>query len=470
MAAAYRRHGDLGGAAQELLDTNSAGADLTLAEVEGVFRELVTRRGPAQKLDLLVQILRRTSALEAKYFVKILTGELRIGLHEGLVEEALARAYGRPLPEIQRANMLTGDIGETLRLAAAGKLAEARPRLFHPVGFVLANAAESTEELVATFPGGAMVEDKYDGIRAQVHKSAGKVKMFSRTLDEITEFPELVPPVLSLPGDFILDGEIIGWRDGRPLAFTELQRRLGRKHADLFLPLELPVSLLVFDLLWLDGELLFDTRWAERRERLQRLMERAQAPRVQLSASAAASSEGDFERAFGAALGRGHEGIMAKAPDSPYVPGRRGRYWLKLKRPMATLDVVVTAVEYGHGKRHHLLSDYTFSVRDGDRLVPVGKAYTGLTDKEIAELTAYFREHTVADEGFRRSVEPAVVIEVAFNNIQRSTRHPSGYALRFPRIVRLRPDKPVAEIDTLDRVRQLYDAQEVRPGARDSSS
>ena len=154
---------------------------------------------------------------------------------------------------------------------------------------------------------------------------------------------------------------------------------------------------------------------------------------------------------------------MAKSPDSPYVPGRRGRYWLKLKRPMATLDVVVTAVEYGHGKRHHVLSDYTFSVRDGDRLVAVGKAYTGLTDKEIAERTEYFREHTVVDEGFRRSVEPIVVIEVAFNNIQSSTRHASGYALRFPRIVRLRPDKPVAEIDTLDRVRQLYEMQQVQP-------
>jgi len=465
MAAAYRRYGDLGGAAQELFAAESTATDLTLAEVEAAFRELVTRRGPAQKLDLLTRILRQTSALEAKYFVKILTGELRIGLHEGLLEEALARAYGRPLAEIQRANMLTGDIGETLRLAAAGKLVEARLRLFHAVGFMLANAAESTEELVETFPGGAAVEDKYDGIRAQVHKSAASVKLFSRTLDEITEFPELVSPVLALPGEFILDGEIVGWREGRPLAFTELQRRLGRKHADLFLPLELPVSLLVFDLLWLDGALLFDRPWAERRERLQRLLERAQAPLVQLSLSAPASSQADFERALGAALGRGHEGIMAKSPDSPYVPGRRGRYWLKLKRPMATLDVVVTAVEFGHGKRHRLLSDYTFSVRDGDRLVPVGQAYTYLTDKEIAELTAYFREHTVADEGFRRSVEPTVVIEVAFNNIQRSTRHASGFALRFPRIVRLRPDKPVAEIDTLDRVRQLYEAQEVRPRA-----
>lgn len=465
MTAAYRRHGDLGGAAQELLSGNTAVDNYTLAEAAAAFRELVTRRGPAQKLGLLVQILRRVTPIEAKYLVKILTGELRIGLSEGLVEESLARAYSRPLAEIQRANMLTGDIGETLRLAATGTLAEARLRLFHPAGFMLASAAQTAQELVETFPTGAMVQDKYDGIRAQVHKSGSTVKLFSRTLDEIVEFPELVAPVRVLPGEFILDGEIIGWRNGRPVAFTELQRRLGRKHADLFLPLELPVSLVVFDLLWHDGDLLLDRPWSERRERLRKLLAAAQAPLVQHSSSAPAITQADFERAFRGALDRGHEGIMAKSPDSPYVPGRRGRYWLKLKRPMATLDVVVTAVEYGHGKRHQVLSDYTFSVRDGDRLAPVGKAYTGLTDAEIANLTQYFGEHTLEDQGFRRSVEPTVVIEVAFNNIQRSTRHASGYALRFPRIVRLRPDKPAAEIDTLDRVRQLYEMQQVRAGA-----
>ena len=287
------------------------------------------------------------------------------------------------------------------------------------------------------------------------------MKLFSRTLDEIVEFPELVAPVRALCGEFILDGEILGWRDGRPTPFTELQRRLGRKHPELFLPIELPVSFMAFDLLWHDGELLFDRPWSARQDRLRTLLAGAQGPALQLSVSSPAKTTDDFERAFRAALNRGNEGIMTKSPESPYVPGRRGRYWLKLKRPMATLDVVVTAVEYGHGKRHHVLSDYTFSVRDGDRLLPVGKAYTGLTDTEIARLTEYFRQHTVQDEGYRRSVEPTVVIEVAFNNIQRSTRHASGFALRFPRIVRVRPDKLVAEIDTLDRVRQLFEMQQI---------
>ena len=282
---------------------------------------------------------------------------------------------------------------------------------------------------------------------------------------KIVEFHELARPFQALPGEFILDGEIIGWRDGCPIPFTELQSRLGRKHADLFLPLELPVRFHAFDVLWRDGTLLLDQPWRERRSHLERLLASAHTPAVQLSAPVVAESEEDFETAFEDALARGHEGIVAKAADSPYVLGRRGRYWLKLKRPLATLDVVVTAVEYGHGKRHAVLSDYTFSVRDGDRLVSIGKAYSGLTDAEILQLTEYFREHTVSDEGFRRQVEPTVVLEVAFNNIQRSGRHGSGYALRFPRIVRLRPDKPVSEIDTLERVRELYESQHHQEGA-----
>jgi len=459
MQSAYRRHGDLGGLAEELLAGKTESHSLTLAEVEGAFREFAGGRGLGPRLDMLTQVLRHLPPIEAKYFIKILTGELRIGLNEGLVEEALARAFERPLAEIQRAHMLTGDIGKTLRLAASGRLAEARLVLFHPVGFMLASAAESTQDLVTAFPSGAMVEDKYDGIRAQVHKGRDGVKLFSRTLDEIVEFHELARPFQALPGEFILDGEIIGWRDGRPIPFTELQSRLGRKHPDLFLPIHLPVSFLAFDVIWRDGGLLLDHPWRERRTHLEALLANVQAPAVQLSASVAAASEEDFERAFERALANGHEGIMTKSADSPYVPGRRGRYWLKLKRPLATLDVVVTAVEYGHGRRHALLSDYTFSVRDGERLASIGKAYSGLTDAEILQLTEFFREHTVSDEGFSRRVEPTIVLEVAFNNIQRSGRHESGYALRFPRIVRLRPDKPVSEIDTLGHVRELYERQ-----------
>jgi len=358
---------------------------------------------------------------------------------------------------------LTGDIGATLRLAGTGTLARASLRLFHPIGFMLASPADTPEELVGSFPQGALVEDKYDGIRAQAHKSADRVRLFSRTLDEIVEFSELATPLKAPPGEFILDGEIVGWGNGRPLPFTQLQQRLGRKQPELFLPLEIPVSYVAFDLLYQDQEVLLDWPLTERRRRLGALLMNAPTPAIQLAGQLLCASPEELQRAFDAALERGNEGIMAKAPDSAYRPGRRGRSWLKLKRPMATLDVVVTAVEYGHGKRRGLLSDYTFAVRAGKQLVNIGKAYSGLTDAEIVRFTEYFKQHTLEDQGFRRTVEPTVVLEVAFNNIQRSARHESGFALRFPRIVRLRPDKSVADIDEIDRVKELYERQRVKP-------
>jgi DNA ligase-1 len=464
LAEVYRRHGDLGGAAAEVL-AHLPGSQLSLADVEAAFRTLAESRGPALKVERLEELLARAGALGAKYLIKILTGDLRIGLKESLVEEALAQAFAVPRHDVQRANMLLGDIAATARLAAAGKLSEAQLRLMHPVGFMLASPADSAEDLMEAFPGGAWIEDKYDGIRAQAHKGGSEVKLFSRTLDEIVEFHELIPLIRALPGDFILDGEIIGWRDGRPLPFTQLQKRLGRKQPDLWLPLEVPVAFVAFDVIYHQGSVLFDEPWSRRRERLESLFGSTLEPRLQLSRAVWGSGADAAQRALEAALARGNEGIMAKAADAPYTPGRRGRYWLKLKRPMATLDVVVTAVEYGHGKRHGVLSDYTFAVRDGDRLVNIGKAYSGLTDAEIAQLTEYFKQHTIDDQGFRRTVEPSVVLEVAFNNIQRSNRHESGYALRFPRILRLRPDKPVAAIDTLERVAELFKKQ-ARPEDR----
>lgn len=469
MEATYRQHGDLGSMAEELLTGKAASRGLNLADVAGAFETLAERRGAPQKVPVLEDFLRHCGPLEAKYAIKIITGELRIGLREGLVEEAIALAYGRPLSDVQRANMLTGDVGETVRLAAEGKLHEARLRLLHPISFMLASPLDSPEEALKSCPGVFLVEDKYDGIRAQAHKRGSEVKIFSRTMDEVAEFQELVPSLRALPGDFVLDGEIVGWREGRALPFTLLQTRLGRKEPDLWLPLEIPVNFLVFDLLYRDGELLLDCPLTERRRRLEALVGNDPDARVRLSPAVESASAEELARTFDAALARGNEGLMAKVPGSPYTPGRRGKFWLKLKRPMATLDVVVTAVEYGHGKRRGLLSDYTFAVRAGERLVNIGKAYSGLTDEEILRLTEYFKQHTVEDQGFRRAVEPAVVLEVAFNNIQRSTRHESGYALRFPRIVRVRPDKSPAEVDTLERVTDVYEAQFLRRRERGGS-
>ena len=461
LAPILRHHGDLGAGAEEILQDHTVTSSLTLPLIAEVYASLAQQRGPAAKQALLEHTLQRLSALEAKYFIKIATSELRIGLKESLVEEGIAKAFDQSLPAVQRANMLLGDITDVLRLTVANQLSSVSLQLFRPISVMLASPAEAPADLVAAFPNGALVEDKFDGIRAQVHKRGLQVEIYSRTLDRVTEFPELLDPIRNIAGDFILDGEIIGWRNGRAIPFTELQQRLGRKQIDLFTTAQVPVSFVAFDLLLIDGRTLLDVPLAERRLLMERLLAKEQSA-LQFTRAELCRTVDEIENRFRLALETGNEGLLGKAPESPYVPGRRGQFWMKLKRPLATLDVVVTIAEYGHGKRRGLLSDYTFAVRDDGRLVNIGKAYSGLTDVEIRELTKYFLEHTTEDRGFQRDVEPTVVLEVAFNNVQRSNRHDSGFALRFPRIVRLRPDKPVAEIDTLARLREIFDSQHAK--------
>jgi DNA ligase-1 len=489
LTAAYRRRGDLGAVAGDVLPNRPRDAALNVLQVESKFREIAAARGPAVKVALTRELLSQATPLEAKYIVKIMTGDLRIGLKESLVEEAIAQAFGETLGQVQRANMLLGDVDETVKLAAAKQLGAAKMRLFHPLGFMLASPAESAEHALSYFQN-ALVEDKYDGIRAQAHCSKGEVRIFSRTRDEITEsFPELPDALAGLPEDAILDGEIVAWSyeegsaNSRALPFSTLQQRLGRKQVSEKLMRQVPVAYLVFDILYAGGELLLEHPLLEREKILDALLA---APRKAPTSPRIAGGQARFEfggdvyqsntrvirapvfqtstpqeldQLFAAAQARGNEGLMIKDPESPYTPGRRGKAWLKLKRELATLDVVVTAVEYGHGKRIGVLSDYTFAVRDGEKLVNIGKAYSGLTDVEIAELTHWFLEHTVEDQGFRLIVEPKIVLEVAFNNMMRSDRHESGYALRFPRIVRLRPDKSPEDADTIERAREIYESQ-----------
>ncbi len=489
ITAAYRRHGDLGAVAGDVLPER-AGQGLGVLEVESTFRQIAATRGPVSKSVIVRDLISRATPLEAKYIIKIITGDLRIGLKESLVEDAIARAYGGTLFEVQRANMLLGDIGETVRLAAEGKLAAAEMRLFHPLGFMLASPIESSEEGLSYFAEAA-VEDKYDGIRAQAHVENGEVKFFSRTRDEITEsFPELPDALADLPQSAILDGEIVAWdyQAQRARPFSVLQQRLGRKKVSDKMLQETPAAFLAFDVLYAAGELVMDRPLRERAKILDELLtqtnrpnqghtnarKKAGKPGTQGNLSFGdeeesvtahvlrapvfrAASATELEELFAAAQERGNEGLMIKDLNSTYTPGRRGKSWLKMKRELATLDVVVTAVEYGRGKRVGVLSDYTFAVWDAskDRLVNIGKAYSGLTDAEITEMTQWFLEHTLEDQGFRLVVEPKIVLEVAFNNLMKSDRHESGYALRFPRIVRLRPDKSPEEADTIERVREL---------------
>jgi DNA ligase 1 len=497
LTAAYRRYGDLGAAAQEVLEqTAPVQSALSVAELAASFDELARTSMAARKLNLLQDLLRRATAVEAKYVIKIISGDLRIGLRESLVEEAIAKAFDENVKAVQRANMLLGDIRDALRLAAEHKLAQAQMRLFHPIGFMLASPAQDAQEALSYFERAA-VEDKYDGIRAQVHvggKEDPRVRLFSRTLDEISRsFPELPPALRAFPNPVILDGEILAWSldTAQALPFSELQKRLGRKTVSEEMLRRVPVIYMAFDVLYADGELLIEKPLEERRKILKQsfasvpengfiveqsvaiedpqarlvfdpaIGTRSGAPRVILAPALTADSAEKLEEIFSAARARGNEGLMIKDVSSPYTPGRRGKAWLKLKKELATLDVVVTAVEWGHGKRNKVLSDYTFAVRDGDQLLNVGKAYSGLTDVEIAEMTEWFKAHTIDDQGFRRTVEPKIVLEVAFNNMMRSRRHESGYALRFPRILRLRTDKSADEIDTLERVREVFARQSV---------
>ncbi len=493
LSAAYRRHGDLGSAAAEVLEgITPKVSELPLADLEAVFDRIASARETVARMAEVQEILSRLSPLGAKYLIKLVTGDMRIGLKESLVEEAVAKAWERPIEKVQRANMLLGDLAETTRLAIEDRLGEARLRLFHPIGFMLASPAEDSNEAFEYFEH-ARVEDKYDGIRAQAHVAEQRVRIFSRTRDDITEsFPELLPWLAALPQSAVLDGEILAWDfdepGGRALPFSSLQKRLGRKRVSRTLLQEIPVSYVVFDVLHLGGELVIDESLRQRTERLDALFanplvpatgkhagDRQSAlfveenphdsPRILHAPAWEANSAEELGRLFELAQARGNEGLMIKDLNSPYLPGRRGRSWLKLKRELATLDVVVTAVEYGHGKRAKVLSDYTFAVRDGDRLRNVGKAYTGLTDVEIATMTKWFLAHTIADHGWGREVDPKIVLEVAFNAVMESDRHDSGYALRFPRIVRLRDDKSADEIDTIDRVREIFERQQRRDSA-----
>ncbi|PAW83362.1 MAG: DNA ligase [Opitutia bacterium Tous-C8FEB] len=463
--ADFQRFPDAGDAAEAALRTRDpSGIDrgLTLPALEAGSRALAAARGPAAKLEQVHALLIQLGPTEAKYLIKLLLGDLRIGLKEGLVEDAIAQAWAQPAAAVREAHLLAGDLGEVAAHAAAGTLAAIGLRPFQPLRFMLATPAADPAEILARLGPPVWLEEKYDGIRCQVHRRGGRVELYSRDLKPLTaQFPELARAAATLPEDFIGDAELLAWRDGRALPFAELQRRLGRRGDDLFLGAEIPVSLSFYDLLWHAGQPLIAEPLRERRRRLEGLLAGACAPALRLAPVRPAATAAEIEAAFLAARRRGNEGLMAKDPASPYSPGRRGLAWLKLKRAGATLDVVVVAVEQGHGKRRDVLSDYTFAIREETtgRLLVLGKAYTGLTDAEIARLTDHFLATTTALRGRRREVLPQVVLEIAFDAIQASPRHDSGLALRFPRIVRLRPDKTPAEIDTLAHCRRLAEVR-----------
>lgn len=480
-------HGDAGKTALEALEGRTHSEPFPLAAAYALFESLHKTRGPLGKTELLQKRFARLSAREGQYVVKILTGDLRIGLREGLVEEAIAAAFAAPVDEVKEANMLLGDLGAVAVLASKGELDRAELSLFRPIKSMLASPEPTAAAIWSRFSGveaagtsrnagstagetrghpageapaaTVYVEDKFDGIRAQLHRGRDRVEIFSRDLRRMTnQFPELTDQAHRFEADVILDGEIMAFEHGKKLTFFDLQKRLGRKNegADLFATAsaDVPVIFVAFDLLWINGESLLRRPLRERRETLRTL----KLPTgFQVADVYPAHSADEIENSFQQARRRFNEGLMVKDPESIYSPGRRGLFWFKLKKELATLDVVVVAAELGHGKRNHVLSDYTFAVRDDKSggLLTIGKAYSGLTDVEIAELTEHFKKQTIANHGRYREVKPDTVLEIAFDSIQPSTRHESGLALRFPRIKAIRRDKTIEAIDTLAYARSL---------------
>ena len=466
---AYLRHSDFGDAAGELVAaTGDAGSGLTIADVADTFRAIASAAKGDERVALMADLFARADPEEARFIGRISSRETRIGLREGLLEEAVAAAYDADLDAVRRAHMLTGEIGETAMLAREGRLDEASLHVGRPIRFMLATPVADSAEVMRRVGDEAWIEDKYDGIRAQLHlESDGTARLFSRDLNDVTKsFPEIGAAAAEIASDapLVIDGELVPWRQGAVLDFASLQTRLGRVRPSAELLEQVPVVLVAFDLLHARGTDLLEAPLRERRERLAalRLPDRT-AERVLLSHQAAASTAGEVDRHFDDARERHNEGLMIKDPASVYQPGRRGLGWLKLKKALATLDCVVVGVEWGHGKRRGVLSDYTFAVREteepGARLLTIGKAYTGLTDAEIAEMTERFAAITLQDFGRYRTVVPEIVVEIAFDRIMRSSRHRSGFAMRFPRIVRIRDDKRPDEIDTLGSVEALFTEQ-----------
>lgn len=452
----WSKYGDAGDTIAEHFPDDPS-RTITLQELGDYFDRVAAASSPTEKKTVLADLFRKLDAQGARFVVKILTGELRIGLQEGLVEAAIAKAFDRKLEPVRRANMFTGDIGATALLAKSGALDSAKMSLFHPFAFMLAQPEEDPEEIVASLGAGAFADDKYDGIRAQIHTDGEEVRIYSRTLDNVTHrFPEIEAAAKRIGRSVILDGEIVAFSD-RILPFAIIQTRLGRKKISEKLLSEAPVAFFAFDLLFAGGDPLFETPLKERLRLMRSLIQNIEP--IHLGYQTEVRDAAHVDEIFDDARARANEGLVVKDPNSFYTPGRRGKSWLKYKKALATLDCVVTYAEYGHGKRRAVLSDVTFAVsRDGE-LVNIGKAYSGLTDAEIAQLTEHFQRTAIERYGSVLKVKPEIVLEIAFDRIQESERHKSGFAMRFPRIARIRDDKTVDQISTIDEVRKIYEGQ-----------
>jgi DNA ligase-1 len=460
LSDAWLRHRDASDMAAEVRARVSApdGPPLSLAELAVNLDEIHQARGPSAKTALLARLLRRTGPAGVRALVKVLLGDTRAGMQESLLEDAVAHLTGQPIEAVRAANRHRADLGAVACEGRRGSLVVPGFTYFTPIDPMLAQPVGSAEEVIRRLGTPLWVEDKYDGVRCQLHAVGGDVRLYSRDRHDITgQFPDVAEAFARAGAHYVLDGELMAVDGARALPFARLQQRLNRRRPSPEVVAAHPAAFVAFDVLAVGDDVLLDAPLTARRARLDTLP----LPPGQLRAPlASASSAAELDALFAAARARGNEGLMCKQPGSAYASGRRGHHWLKVKRPLDTIDVVVVGAEWGHGKRRGVLSDLTFAVRDqatGD-LVTIGKAYNGLTDAEIRTMTDRLVALTVHDTGHYRTVRPEIVLEIAFDRIQRSARHGAGFALRFPRIARVRTDRSPSDISTLGDVAQQHEA------------
>jgi DNA ligase-1 len=465
--------GDIGSATKAVLEhakakkqTQLTQKSLTITEVRRAIEAIARTSGSGsrtKKERLITTLLSQATPVEAKYLVKIFTGEMRTGLQEGLMEQAVARAFNVPLQKVQHASMVVGDIGEvaaTLKTCGIEGLEKAGFSVFRPVKLMLAQTAQTVNEALAEHGGKTAFEYKYDGARVQIHKQNGSVEVFSRRLTNVTEsLPEIVETVKRNINaqSAIVEGEVIALDSaGYPIAFQHLMRRFKRTRGVANMTRRIPLTLYLFDVLYLNGESLIALPYLQRRQILAQ-----NAGEISLTKQIITNQQDEAEGFLKKAIAAGHEGLMAKKIDSPYTPGSRGKKWLKIKAVLEPLDLVITAAEYGYGKRKGWLSDYYLGAREPktSEFLSVGKTFKGLTDAEIIEMTKQLKQYAIGQEGHRVIVIPKIVVEVAYNEIQKSPKYKSQMALRFARISRIRDDKTPQEADTIDKVREIYERQ-----------
>ena len=471
--SAFGKTGDIGAATKIVFEASKIQRQatlfekpLTILEVRRILEAIAETGGYGsreRKERLLQTLLGEATPLETKYIVKILIGEMRTGFHEGLMELAVSKAFSVPHDLVRRAGMLTGDIGEVAALAKTqGRegISKLRFQVFRPIKPMLAQTADAVDEAIEEHGGETAFEHKLDGARVQIHKFKDTVRIYSRRLTDATRsFPEIVRLTRNevKASEAILEGEIIAvGENGYPLPFQHLMRRFRRVHDIEEMIEKIPVELHLFDLIYLNGQSLIADPYVERRKKLREI-----AGGIPLTKQIITGNPREAERFLKEAIETGHEGLVAKKLDSLYTPGIRGKRWFKIKESLEPLDLVIVAAEYGYGRRHNWLSDYYLAARDlesGEFLV-IGKTFKGLTDKEIIEMTKRLKELIIKEEYRKVVVTSRIVVEVAYNEIQKSPKYKCGMALRFARITRIRDDKSPEEADTIQRVRKIYEKQ-----------